>query len=196
MDFCLTKSLWGEKKHKKNIKQTKWLGMILAWQWWWTPVEKQYKSSIDILSKLGVKTGKKKQKPSQTIYSALIRSSKGFWEESSSLLLWLVGREEWFQAPPPTLANHWHSASSWWSGPYVGCFSSPPPHKSTGTSIKKKRRKEVCMGGAGLAGWRWVGLAGGGWGLQCVHHIQKYPGVRSYLTFTTAQEPTKVQCTN
>lgn len=42
----------------------------------------------------------------------------------------------------------------------------------------------------------WGGGGGVGWGLLCVHNIQKYPGVRSYLTFTTAQEPTKVQCTN
>lgn len=57
------KSLWGKKTKQKIIrKQTKPLGMILAWTWWWTPVEKQYKSSIDILSKLGVKTGKKQNK--------------------------------------------------------------------------------------------------------------------------------------
>lgn len=159
--------------------------MILAWKWWWTPVEKKYKSSIDLLSKLWIKTGRRKK--ITKIYSALIRSSKGFWEESSSLLLWLVfgddGREEWFQAPPPPRVNHWHSAASWW----VGC-SPLPLTKAQGLQNQRSEREWSCWG-AGPGG-------GGGWGLQCVHHIQKYPGVRSYLTFTTAQEPTKVQCTN
>lgn len=40
------------------------------------------------------------------------------------------------------------------------------------------------------------GGGGGGGDLLCVHKIQKYPGVCSYQTYTTAQEPTKVQCTN
>lgn len=44
-----------------------------------------------------------------------------------------------------------------------------------------------------MGGWGWVGMGGA---CSAVHHIQKYPGVRSQLTFTTAQEPTKVQCTN
>lgn len=60
--------------------------------------------------------------------------------------------------------------------------------RSTGTGKtekpkkKRKNRKRKKEGGLG--------------NLLCVHNIQKYPGVRSYLTFTTAQEPTKVQCTN
>lgn len=51
--------------------------------------------------------------------------------------------------------------------------------------IHRKRRRDSKLK------WGWEGR-----GLLCVHNLQKYPGVRSYLTFTTAQEPTKVQCTN
>lgn len=67
----------------------------------------------------------------------------------------------------------------------------PPPYHSSLSSdpwggVKKKRKKEMI--------WRGLVVLGGN--LLRVHKIQKYPGVRSNQTYTTAQEPTKVQCTN
>lgn len=121
--------------------------------------------------------------------SALIRSSRGFWEETSSLFCYLCLGQCWWKLPgreerlsscepqPPANTPPHPPGSPGLPRLYV-ChhwFSHDPQREAQGPEIK-------------------VGKGGGN--LLCVHNIQKYPGVRSYLTFTTAQEPTKVQCTN
>lgn len=148
-----------------------------------------------------IKTMNEKTKTSQK-NSALIRSSRGFWEETSSLFCYLClgqcwwkfpGREERLSSsepqspantppppPPPPPPLHPPPPPPGSPGLYV-ChhwFSHDPQREAQGPKINA-----------------WGGVGWGG-NLLCVHNIQKYPGVRSYLTFTTAQEPTKVQCTN
>lgn len=108
-------------KKRKYYKNNSFFCFVLQKCWWdkpnWTrgrgdvrlhekcrttPLEKtkKYKSSIRIFIKTMIFVKKKKKNTSQRknkIYSALIRSSKSFWEETSSLFCYLCLGQCWWK---------------------------------------------------------------------------------------------------